>query len=115
MQAPPVNSVPYLPQLVGLNDCNFCIKFAVNSYNSAKHSTVALTPNELAMGPCLRSPNEILRRPVLLPVYHAKLLRAMERSERFAERARRMEQARPSTTTGTPNNGEYLESESRPN
>ncbi|ETM99258.1 hypothetical protein F441_22053 [Phytophthora nicotianae CJ01A1] len=63
------------------------------------------------MGPCLRSPNEILRRPVLteageLPVYHAKLLRAMERSERFAERARRMEQARPSTTTGTPNNGD---------
>ncbi|ETM37470.1 hypothetical protein L914_15979 [Phytophthora nicotianae] len=34
------------------------ISFAVYAYNSGRHSTVALSPNELRMGRKLRSPNE---------------------------------------------------------
>ncbi|KAE8952803.1 hypothetical protein PR003_g34235, partial [Phytophthora rubi] len=75
LQARQVSPVPYRPQMVGLverfhrswkdcvatymsderqNDWNLWVKFAVYAYNSANHSTVALTPNELMMGRRLR-------------------------------------------------------------
>ncbi|KAJ8552553.1 hypothetical protein ON010_g9993 [Phytophthora cinnamomi] len=120
LQAHQINPVPYRPQLVGLverfhrswKDCvatfmqderqvdwNLWVKFAVYSYNSARHSTVALSPNELMMGRRLRAPNELLRRTEVteageLPAYHANLLKAMERSHESAEQARRREQER---------------------
>ncbi|KAE8992182.1 hypothetical protein PF005_g18834 [Phytophthora fragariae] len=120
LQAKQINPVPYRPQMVGLverfhrswKDCvatfmqdekqtdwNLWVKFAVYSYNSARHSTVALSPNELMMGRRLRAPNELLRRTEVteageLPVYHANLLRAMERSHECAERAQQREQER---------------------
>ncbi|KAE8983277.1 hypothetical protein PF005_g23146 [Phytophthora fragariae] len=75
------------------NDWNLWVKFAVYAYNSANHSTVALTPNELMMGRRLRPPNELLRRTAMseaggLPDYHANLLEAMQRSHECAEAAR---------------------------
>ncbi|OWZ09634.1 LOW QUALITY PROTEIN: Enzymatic Polyprotein [Phytophthora megakarya] len=83
LQAQQVTPVPYRPQLVGLverfhrtwKDCvatfmqderqtdwNLWVKFAVYSYNSAQHSTVARSPNDLMMDRRLRAPNELLRR-----------------------------------------------------
>ncbi|KAE8977450.1 hypothetical protein PR001_g24248 [Phytophthora rubi] len=61
------------------NDWNLWVKFAVYAYNSARHSTVALSPNELMMGRRLRPPNELLRRMETteageLMAYHEKLL-----------------------------------------
>ncbi|KAE9217071.1 hypothetical protein PF004_g14261 [Phytophthora fragariae] len=71
LQARQINPVPYRPQMIGLverfhrswkecvatfmasdqqNNWNLWVKFAVYAYNSARHSTVALTPNELTMG-----------------------------------------------------------------
>eukprot|EP00644_Phytophthora_capsici_P014959 jgi/Phyca11/131662/e_gw1.109.31.1 len=71
LQAQQKNPVPYRPQMIGLverfhrtwkdcvatymNDEKQCdwdawVDFAVYSYNSGKHSTVALSPNELMMG-----------------------------------------------------------------
>ncbi|KAE9338657.1 hypothetical protein PR003_g11392 [Phytophthora rubi] len=120
LQAHQINPVPYRPQMVGLverfhrswKDCvatfmqderqtdwNLWVKFAVYSYNSARHSTVALSPIELMMGRRLRAPNELLRRSVVteageLPAYHTDLLKAMERSHKCAEQARRREQER---------------------
>ncbi|KAE8985900.1 hypothetical protein PR003_g23910 [Phytophthora rubi] len=120
LQARQTNSVPYRPQMVGLverfhrswKDCvatsmqderqtdwNLWVKFAVYSYNSARHSTVALSPNELMMGRRLRAPNELLRRSEVteageLPAYHTDLLKAMERSQQCVEQARRREQER---------------------
>ncbi|GMF60857.1 unnamed protein product [Phytophthora fragariaefolia] len=120
LQAHQVNPVPYRPQLVGLverfhrtwKDCvatfmqderqadwNSWVKFAVYSYNSALHSTVALSQNELMMGRRLWSPNELLRRTEVaeageLPVYHAQLLQALEKSHACAKRARRREKER---------------------
>ncbi|GMF52614.1 unnamed protein product [Phytophthora fragariaefolia] len=120
LQAHQVNPVPYRPQLVGLverfhrswKDCvatfmqderqtdwNLWVKFAVYSYNSAKHSTVALSPNELMMGRRLRAPNELLRRTEVteageLSAYHANLIEAMKRSHECAEQARKREQER---------------------
>ncbi|ETP46517.1 hypothetical protein F442_07248, partial [Phytophthora nicotianae P10297] len=44
------------------NDWDNWVDFAVYAYNSGKHSTVALSPNELMMGRRLRPPNELLRR-----------------------------------------------------
>ncbi|GMF55475.1 unnamed protein product [Phytophthora fragariaefolia] len=80
-------------------DWNLWVKFAVYAYNSAKHSTVAISPNELMMGRRLRTPNELLRRTELtevgeLSAYHAQLVETMERSLECAERARRQEQER---------------------
>ncbi|KAG1699087.1 hypothetical protein DVH05_028598 [Phytophthora capsici] len=70
-QAKQINPVPYRPQMVGLverfhrtwKDCvsvfmqdetqkdwNLWVRFATYAYNSARHSTVLLTPNELMMG-----------------------------------------------------------------
>ncbi|KAE9289896.1 hypothetical protein PR003_g25429 [Phytophthora rubi] len=120
LQARQINPVPYRPQMVGLverfhrswKDCvatfmqddkqtdwNLWVKFAVYSYNSARYSTVALSPNELMMGRRLRAPNELLRRAEVteageLPAYHANLLRAMKRSHECAEHARQREQER---------------------
>ncbi|KAE9004888.1 hypothetical protein PF011_g12270 [Phytophthora fragariae] len=120
LQAHQINPVPYRPQMVGLverfhrswKDCvatfmqderhadwNLWVKFAVYSYKSARHSTVALSPNELMMGRRLRAPNELLRRSEVteageLPAYHTDLLKAMERSHECAEQARRREQER---------------------
>ncbi|GMF46676.1 unnamed protein product [Phytophthora fragariaefolia] len=115
-----INPLPYRPQMIGLierfdrtwkdcvstfmtqeaqNDWDLWVKFAVYAYNSAQHSTVALTPNELMMGRKLRPPNELLRRTEVTeagdsPEYHANLLKAMERSHACAERARQKDQAR---------------------
>eukprot|EP00644_Phytophthora_capsici_P018986 jgi/Phyca11/133316/e_gw1.413.2.1 len=71
LQAQQTNPVPYRPQMIGLverfhrtwKDCvatymsneqqcdwDNWVSFAVYAYNSGKHSTVALTPNELMMG-----------------------------------------------------------------
>ncbi|KAE9006623.1 hypothetical protein PF011_g11496 [Phytophthora fragariae] len=120
LQAHQINPVNYWPQMVGLvesfhrswRDCvatfmqderqadwNLWVKFAVYSYNSARHSTVALSPNELMMGRRLRAPNELLRRSevteaIELPAYHADLLKALERSHECAKEARRREQER---------------------
>ncbi|KAE9319048.1 hypothetical protein PF008_g18358 [Phytophthora fragariae] len=81
------------------DDWKLWVRFAVYAFNSAVHSTVALTPNELMMGRRLRSLNELLRRTEVteageLNVYYKWLLRAMEKSCECAERARRKEQAR---------------------
>ncbi|KAE9313165.1 hypothetical protein PR003_g19573 [Phytophthora rubi] len=81
------------------DDWNRYVKFAVYAYNSARHSTVALTPNELMMGRRLRAPNELLRRTEVteageLVQYHKRLLVAMERSRACAEEARIKEQSR---------------------
>ncbi|GMF51199.1 unnamed protein product [Phytophthora fragariaefolia] len=120
LQAHQINPVPYRPQLVGLveqfhrswKDCvatfmqddnitdwNLWVKFAVYAYNSAKHSTVAISPNELMMGRRLRAPNELLQRTELtevgeLSAYHTQSVETMERSLDCAERARRLEQER---------------------
>eukprot|EP00644_Phytophthora_capsici_P003712 jgi/Phyca11/40958/gw1.82.120.1 len=119
-QAKQINPVPYRPQLVGLverfhrtwKDCvavfmqeesqkdwNLWVRFATYAYNSARHSTVLLTPNELMMGRRLRAPNELLRRTEVteageLSAYHARLLEALERSRKCAELARTREQER---------------------
>ncbi|GMF52920.1 unnamed protein product [Phytophthora fragariaefolia] len=120
LQAHQVNPVPCRPQLVGLverfhrswKDCvatfmqderqtdwNLWVKFAVYSYNSAKHSAVALCPNELMMGRRLRAPNELLRRTEVteageLSAYHANLMGVIKRSHECAEQARKREQER---------------------
>ncbi|KAG3178161.1 hypothetical protein PC128_g16522 [Phytophthora cactorum] len=115
-----MNTVLYRPQMVGLverfhrswkdcvatyiaheqqNDWNLWIKFAVYAYNSAKHLTVALTPNELMVGRRLRSPNKRLRTTETteageLTSCHVRLLVAMAKSRECAEAARRKEQGR---------------------
>ncbi|KAE9190778.1 hypothetical protein PF002_g24674 [Phytophthora fragariae] len=120
LQAKQTNPVPYRPQMIGLverfhrswkdcvatfmaddkqNDWSGWVQCAVYAYNSANHSTVALSPNELMMGRRLRPPNELLRRTELtevgeLPQYHERLLAAMARGRVCAERARDKEQAR---------------------
>ncbi|KAL3656480.1 hypothetical protein V7S43_019110 [Phytophthora oleae] len=120
LQAQRGTAVPYRPQTIGLverfhrtwNDCvavfmqdktrkdwSLWVRFAVYAYNSARHSTVMLTPNELMMGRKLRAPNELLRRTEVsevdeLTAYHEQLLKAMERSQRCAEQARVREQER---------------------
>ncbi|POM57490.1 Retrovirus-related Pol Polyprotein, partial [Phytophthora palmivora] len=120
LQARQINPVPYRPQMIGLverfhrswkdvvstfmseehqSDWQLWVKFAVYAYNSARHSTVALSPNELMMGRKLRTPNELLRRPAVteageLKEYHGKLLRSMKLSHECAERARLKEQER---------------------
>ncbi|POM73500.1 Hypothetical protein PHPALM_9651, partial [Phytophthora palmivora] len=81
------------------NDWNLWVKFAVYAYNSAKHSTVALSPNELMVGRRLRPPNELLRRLEVteageLQTYHEQLIAAMTRSFQCAEEARQREQSR---------------------
>ncbi|OWY97634.1 LOW QUALITY PROTEIN: hypothetical protein PHMEG_00031790 [Phytophthora megakarya] len=111
LQARQINPMPYRPQMIGLdmentvatfmtaktqNDWNLWVKFAVYSYKSAQHSTVALTSNELMMGRRLRTPNELLRRTKLteagkLAAYHDKLLAMIHEN---AERARVKEQKR---------------------
>eukprot|EP00644_Phytophthora_capsici_P012947 jgi/Phyca11/80492/gw1.5.1025.1 len=120
LQARQINPVPYRPQMIGLverfhrtwKDCvavfmqdetqtdwNLWVKFATYAYNSAQHSTVKLSPNELMMGRKLRAPNELLRRTEVreageLSVYHEQLLEAMKRSSQCAEIARVREQER---------------------
>eukprot|EP00644_Phytophthora_capsici_P000776 jgi/Phyca11/70598/gw1.16.586.1 len=108
LQAKQINPVPYRPQMIGLVErfhrtwkdyWNLWVKFAVYAYNSAQHSTVKLSPNELMMGRKLRAPNELLRRTELteageLSAYHQGLLEAMEQSRRCAEIARAREQER---------------------
>lgn len=120
LQAYQINPVPYRPQMIGLverfhrswkdcvsmfmaseaqNDRNLWVKFAVYAYNSAQHSTVALTPNALMMARRLRAPNEFLRRTEVteageLMAYHRNLLEAMGRSHACAEAARNKKQER---------------------
>ncbi|KAE8897284.1 hypothetical protein PF003_g18984 [Phytophthora fragariae] len=120
LQSKQINPVPYRPQMIGLverfhhswkdcvamymaneqqNDWNLWVKFAVYTYNSARHSTVALSPNELMMGRRLRPPNELLRRMETteageLMAYHEKLLAAMTKSHECAAKAMEKEQRR---------------------
>eukprot|EP00644_Phytophthora_capsici_P009475 jgi/Phyca11/107546/e_gw1.13.372.1 len=120
LQARKTNPVPYRPQLVGLverfnrtwkdivaismndgrqRDWDRWVSFAVYAYNSGRHSTVALSPNELMMGKRLRSPNELLRAASRreageLDEYHRKLISTMKESHAIAERARGREQER---------------------
>lgn len=120
LQAKQINPVPYRPQFIGLverfnrtwkdcvstlmqteqqNDWDLYVKFAVYAYNSAMHTTVALSPNELMLGRKLRAPNELLRRTEVaeageLKAYQERLLQTMERSHECAEKARLKEQAR---------------------
>ncbi|OWZ09440.1 hypothetical protein PHMEG_00017861 [Phytophthora megakarya] len=71
LQAQQINPVPYRPQMIGLverfhrtwKDCvaTFMSDERQESYNSGRHSTVMLSPNELMMGRRLRAPNELLR------------------------------------------------------
>ncbi|OWZ13384.1 hypothetical protein PHMEG_00013296 [Phytophthora megakarya] len=80
-------------------DWNLYVKVDVYAYNNARHSTVALPPNELIMGKRLRHPNELLRRPDIqeagdLQAYHKWLVVAMKRSYECVELARRHEQER---------------------
>ncbi|KAE8900447.1 hypothetical protein PF005_g25388 [Phytophthora fragariae] len=120
LQSKQINPVPYRPQMIGLverfhrswkdcvamymaneqqNDRNLWVKFAVYAYNSAQHSTVALSPNELMMGRRLRPPNELLRRMETteageLMAYHEKLLVAMTKNHECAAKAMEKEQRR---------------------
>jgi hypothetical protein len=120
LQARQTNPVPYRPQMIGLverfhrtwkdcvamymaeegqHDWELWVKFAVYAYNSARHSTVLLTPNELMMGRKLRVMGELLRQMAVteagdLKAYHDKLLKAMATSRECAERARVREQTR---------------------
>ncbi|KAE9031898.1 hypothetical protein PR001_g10849 [Phytophthora rubi] len=120
LQAKQTTPVPYRPQRIGLverfhrswkdcvstfmssntqDDWNMYVKFAVYVYNSARHTTVALTPNELMMGRRLRAPNELLRRTEVteageLVQYHKRLLVAKDRGRACAEEARIKEQSR---------------------
>ncbi|GMF29800.1 unnamed protein product [Phytophthora fragariaefolia] len=120
LQARQTNPVPYRPQMIGLverfhrsckacvatfiagdeqNDWSTWVQCAVYAYNAAKHSTVALTSNELMMGRRLRLPNELLRQTSTneageLTAYHERLVAALERGRACAERARAKEQAR---------------------
>ncbi|GMF44472.1 unnamed protein product [Phytophthora fragariaefolia] len=81
------------------DDWSTWVDFAVYAYNSGRHSTVNLSPNELMMGRRLRAPNELLRTMNVreageLPTYHRRLLTAMKASHEVAEQARRREQQR---------------------
>ncbi|GMF57621.1 unnamed protein product [Phytophthora fragariaefolia] len=75
------------------------VQCAVYAYNSAQHSTVGLTPNELMMGRRLRPPNELLRRTAVteageLVQTHARLVAPLEKAHEYAERARQKEKQR---------------------
>ncbi|GMF23303.1 unnamed protein product [Phytophthora fragariaefolia] len=120
LQAEQINPVPYRPQMIGLverfhrtwkdvvatfmqqeaqDDWSTWVDFAVYAYNSGRHSTVNLSPNELMMGRRLRAPNELLRTMNVreageLTTYHRRLLTAMKASHEVAEQARRREQQR---------------------
>ncbi|KAE8899085.1 hypothetical protein PF005_g22095 [Phytophthora fragariae] len=108
LQAQQTNPVPYRPQMVGLverfhrtwkdcvstymnddrqHDWDTWVDFAVYAYNSAQHSTVKLSPNEL-----LRSTN--VGEAGELNEYHRRLLEAMSSSQACADRARAHEQER---------------------
>ncbi|KAE9143392.1 hypothetical protein PF006_g11578 [Phytophthora fragariae] len=120
LQARQVNPVPYRPQMVGLmerfhrtwkdlvslymsedaqDDWEEWVSFALYAYNSARHTTVGLSPNELMMGRRLRSPNELLRSTGVseagkVAEYMTKLQRTLDRCRRSADKARTREQAR---------------------
>lgn len=120
LQARQTNPVSYRPQMIGLverfhrtwkdcvsmymaeegqHDWELWVKFAVYAYNSAQHSTVLLTPNELMMGRKLRAPSELLRHMAVseagdLKTYHEELLQVMAKSPDCSESARAREQAR---------------------
>eukprot|EP00644_Phytophthora_capsici_P002561 jgi/Phyca11/60907/gw1.11.282.1 len=108
LQARQTNAVAYRPQTIGLVErfhrtwkdyWDLWVRFATYAYNSARHSTVLLTPNELMMGRRLRSPNDLLRRTAVteageLTEYHEQLLAAMTRARQCAGRARVREQER---------------------
>lgn len=120
LQAEQTTPVPYRPQMIGLverfhrtwKDCvsvymnmdeqrdwDAWIDFAVYAYNSGRHSTVLLSPNELMMGRKLRAPNELLRQTSVaeageMTAYHRRLLRAMKAAHACAEQARVREQKR---------------------
>ncbi|KAE9293692.1 hypothetical protein PF008_g24732 [Phytophthora fragariae] len=120
LQAEQTNPVPYRPQMIGLverfhrtwkdtvslymhddkqDDWEMWVAFAVFAYNSGRHTTVALSPNELMIGRKLRSPNDLLRSTGVteageLTQYHKNLLQTMKCSQECAEHARLREQNR---------------------
>ncbi|OWZ09842.1 LOW QUALITY PROTEIN: hypothetical protein PHMEG_00017395 [Phytophthora megakarya] len=120
LQAKQTNPVPYRPQMIGLverhhrtwkdvvavymqreeqHDWETFVDFAVYAYNSASHSTVALSPNELMMGRRLRQPKELLRATNVteagdLTEYHLRLVQSLKLSHECAEIARRKEHRR---------------------
>jgi hypothetical protein len=120
LQAQQINPVPYRPQMIGLverfhrtwKDCvatymsdekqrdwDTWVDYALYAYNSGRHSTVLLSPNELMMGRRLRSPNELLRAVRVteaggLVRHHEKLLVMLKESNECAEVAREREQRR---------------------
>eukprot|EP00644_Phytophthora_capsici_P011242 jgi/Phyca11/110369/e_gw1.18.234.1 len=120
LQAQQTTPVPYRPQMVGLverfnrtwkdmvatyindelqRDWDQWVDFAVYAYNSGRHSTVALSPNELMMGRKLRSPNELLRAGSRteageLTTHHRRLVENLKKCHKHAEHAREREQQR---------------------
>ncbi|OWZ08713.1 Cyclic AMP-dependent protein kinase [Phytophthora megakarya] len=73
-------------------DWDTWVDYAVYSYNSGRHSTVMLSPNELMMGRRLRAPNELLRATMVteagdLVKHHEKLLSSLKEAHECAERA----------------------------
>ncbi|KAE9006304.1 hypothetical protein PR003_g5876 [Phytophthora rubi] len=120
LQSEQINPVPYRPQMIGLverfhrtwkdcvatymntegqHDWDKWVDFAVYAYNSGRHSTVGLSPNELMMGRRLREPNELLRAASVteagaLTAHYRRLLVALQHAHTCAERARELEQQR---------------------
>ncbi|OWZ05062.1 hypothetical protein PHMEG_00022924 [Phytophthora megakarya] len=80
-------------------DWDTWVDYAVYSYNSGRHSTVLLSPNELMMERRLRAPNVLLRATSVteaggLVQQHQKLLTTLKEAHKFAERARRVRRKR---------------------
>lgn len=119
LQARQTNPVPYRPQMIGLverfhrtwkdcvslfvneaqDDWDRWIDCSVYAYNSAAHSTVQLSPNELMLGRSLRAPNELLRHGQRretgpLDEYHQNLTNMLALNQRIARQAMEKEQAR---------------------
>jgi len=112
VQAKQIHPVPHRPQVMGLverfhrtwKECvslfvherqdnwDEWVDCAVYAYNSARHSTTNMSPNELMLGRRLRAPNELLRRDRVtnvgaIPEYHERLLRSMAAALRAAKEA----------------------------
>lgn len=120
LQATQTNPVPYRPQMIGLverfhrtwKDCvslymedegqkdwDVWVRCAVYAYNSAKHTTVGLSPNELMMGRRLRAPNELLRASRVteagkMTEYHRRLVEHLKQCHEHAATAMTREQLR---------------------
>lgn len=122
IQAQQINPVPYRPQTIGLverfhrtrkdilslyveegsRDWDAWVRFAVYAYNSAKHTTVGLSPNELMMRRRLRALNELLHQEHItvageLKEYYGQLVRQMAVACELSRKATDKEQLRQAT------------------